>query len=119
MDCELEITEITDRVSKLSGDKNVALLFENVKGYSTPVLMNAFGSMERMALALGVNSLDDIADEIRQLLKLPYISLQNKLQLLHIIPQMKRAINFPRYVKNAPCKDVIIKTSHRLTNSLF
>ncbi|HEY3424015.1 MAG TPA: menaquinone biosynthesis decarboxylase, partial [Negativicutes bacterium] len=33
VDCELEITEITDRVSKMSGEKNVALLFENVKGY--------------------------------------------------------------------------------------
>lgn len=109
VDCELEITEITDRVSKYKDERNVALLFENVKGYSTPVLMNAFGSMERMALSLGVAKFDDIADEIRQLLKLPYISLQNKLQLLTIIPQMKRAINFPRYVKNAPCQDVIIK----------
>ena len=54
VDCELEITEITDRVSKMEGEKNVALLFENVKGYDMPVLMNAFGSMERMAIALGV-----------------------------------------------------------------
>ncbi|WP_040292949.1 menaquinone biosynthesis decarboxylase [Acetonema longum] len=109
VDCELEITEITDRVSKMSGDKNVALLFENVKGYDVPVLINAFGSVERMAFALGVEKIDDIADEIRQLLKLPYISLQNKLQLVSVIPQMKRAINFPRYVKSGPCKEVIIK----------
>lgn len=109
VDCELEITEITDRVSKMQGDKNVALLFENVKGYDVPVLMNAFGSMERMALALGVNKIDDIAQEIRQILKLPYISLQNKLDLVKIIPTAKRAINFPKYVKNAPCKEVIIK----------
>ena len=59
VDCDLEITEITDRVSKMTGDKNVALLFENVKGYDIPVLMNAFGSMERMALALGVEKIDD------------------------------------------------------------
>ncbi|SMC78025.1 menaquinone biosynthesis decarboxylase [Sporomusa malonica] len=109
VDCELEITEITDRVSKMQGDKNVALLFENVKGYDMPVLMNAFGSMERMALALGVDQIDDIAQEIRQILKLPYISLQNKLELFKIIPSAKRAINFPKYVKNAPCKEVIIK----------
>ena len=62
VDCELEITEITDRVSKMEGDKNVALLFENVKGYDIPVLMNAFGSMERMAMALGVEKLDDVAE---------------------------------------------------------
>lgn len=109
VDCELEITEITDRVSKMQGEKNVALLFENVKGYNMPVLMNAFGSMERMALALGVEKIDDIAQEIRQILKLPYISLQNKLDLVKIIPSAKRAINFPKYVKNAPCKEVIIK----------
>ncbi|QDR80046.1 menaquinone biosynthesis decarboxylase [Sporomusa termitida] len=109
VECELEITEITDRVSKMQGAKNVALLFENVKGYDMPVLMNAFGSMDRMALALGVEHIDDIAREIRQILKLPYISLQNKMDLVRIIPAAKRAINFPKYVKNAPCKEVIIK----------
>ena len=36
VDCQLEITEITDRVSKMEGNKNVALLFENVKGYDMP-----------------------------------------------------------------------------------
>ncbi|HWR38373.1 MAG TPA: menaquinone biosynthesis decarboxylase [Patescibacteria group bacterium] len=114
VDCELEITEITDRVSKMEGDKNVALLFENVKGYSMPVLMNAFGSMERMALALGVEKLDDVATEIRDLLKLPYISLQNKMDLVRLIPSAKRAINFPKYVRSAPCKEVIIKDNPSL-----
>jgi len=109
VDCDLEITEITDRVSKMSGEKNVAVLFENVKGYNMPVLMNAFGSMERMALALGVDKLDDIAAEVKEIFKLPYISVQNKLDLLKIIPTAKRAINFPKYVKSGPCKEVIIK----------
>ena len=109
VDCELEITEITDRVSKMEGNKNVALLFENVKGYDMPVLMNAFGSMERMAIALGVNEVDDIANRIREILRLPYISVQNKLDLVKIIPQAKKAINFPKYVKKAPCQEVIIK----------
>ena len=76
VDCHLEITEITDRVSKMEGRDNVALLFENVKGYDMPVLMNAFGSYERMALALGVEKLDDVGDELREIMKLPYISLQ-------------------------------------------
>ena len=47
VDCYLEITEITDRVSKLEGDGNKALLFEHVKGYDMPVLMNAFGKIGR------------------------------------------------------------------------
>ncbi|MCE5284856.1 MAG: menaquinone biosynthesis decarboxylase [Pelosinus sp.] len=109
VDCELEITEIADRVSKLQGDKNVALLFENVKGYDVPVLINAFGSMERMALALGAASVDEVAEEIRTILKLPFISMQNKLELVKIVPTAKRVINFPKYVKSAPCKEVIIK----------
>ena len=49
---DLEIAEITDRVSKSAGARNVALLFENVRGSDMPVLINAFGSSERIAAAL-------------------------------------------------------------------
>ncbi len=114
VNCKLEITEITDRVCKMEGKKNVALLFENVKGYDMPVLINAFGSMERMAIALGVDKLEDVPDELREILKLPYISLQKKMDLLHIIPLARRSINFPKYVKKAPCKEVIIKDNPSL-----
>jgi len=107
VDPELEITEITDRVSKMKGEKNVALLFENVKGSKMPVLMNAFGSYERMAMALGVEKLDDVADELREMMKLPYVSLQNKMSVVTMIPMIKRAINFPKYVKHAPCQEVV------------
>ena len=108
VDCNLEITEITDRVSKMEGKKNVALLFENVKGYDMPVLMNAFGSMERLALAFGVNDIEEIPNELREILRLPYISLQNKMDLIHIIPTAKRDINLPKYVKKEPCQEVVI-----------
>ena len=50
----LEISEITDRVSKEKGTANKALLFERVKDSAFPVLTNAFGSMKRMCLALEV-----------------------------------------------------------------
>ncbi len=43
---DLEIAEITDRVSKATDGSNKALLFTNVKGYDIPVLINAFGSDE-------------------------------------------------------------------------
>ena len=107
VDPELEITEITDRISKREGAENVALLFENVKGSKMPVLMNAFGSYERMALAFGVEKLDDVADELTEILKIPHISLQNKMNLMTLIPMARKAINFPKYVKNAPCQEVI------------
>ena len=62
----LEITEITDRVSK---GKGKALLFEQVKGHTTPVLMNAFGSMKRVAWALGVNEVDEIGKLFENLME--------------------------------------------------
>jgi 4-hydroxy-3-polyprenylbenzoate decarboxylase len=59
----LEITEITDRVSKSpSGGK--ALLFEQVDGSSFPVITNAFGSEKRISLALGVRKLDELGRRV-------------------------------------------------------
>ncbi len=67
---ELEITEIVDRVSKGPAVQNKALLFENVKDSSMPVLINAFGSAERMAWALGVDDLDDLRRRLEELIDL-------------------------------------------------
>ena len=53
----LEITEITDRVSKQPGGGK-ALLFENVEGSNIPVLINAFGSFKRINIALGVHDIE-------------------------------------------------------------
>ena len=58
VDAELEISEITDRVSKKEGP---ALLFEKIRGHSMPVLINLFGSFQRMSWAMGVSSLDQLA----------------------------------------------------------
>ena len=63
IDPVLEITEVTDRVTK-SGGK--ALLFENT-GTDFPVLINAFGSDLRMSMALGRDNLDDAGREIENL----------------------------------------------------
>lgn len=67
---ELEITEITDRISKLPEAQNKALLFENVKGSQMPVLINAFGSAQRMAWALEVDDLDDLNKHLARLIDL-------------------------------------------------
>src|SRR5277367_1386719 len=66
---ELEIAEITDRVSKSKNGNNKALLFTNVKDYDMPVLINTFGSMERMCMALEVEKLDVIGERIKHLIK--------------------------------------------------
>lgn len=105
VDAYLEITEITDRVCKKGGP---ALLFENVKGYRIPVLTNAFGSMERMRLALEVDSLDGISDEILELIQqAPPVGIMDKLKTLPKLAQFSTV--FPKHVKTGPCKEVIIK----------
>src|SRR5690606_21223175 len=63
----LEITEITDRVSKGPAARNKALLFENVEGSTMPVLINAYGSPRRMAWALGAEDLEDLRHNLAKL----------------------------------------------------
>ena len=113
---ELEMTEITDRVSKSKGGKHgdggPALLFESVKGFpGQTVLMNQFGSERRMALALGVNKVDEIAERISGLINMkpPTGGFLDKLKML---PQLGELTNaFPKTVsaKDAACKEVILK----------
>jgi 4-hydroxy-3-polyprenylbenzoate decarboxylase len=104
-DPELEITEIADRVMKNSGP---ALLFEKVNGSDFPLLINAFGSKKRMALALGVSDIEEIADEIRSIVETEIPS-----GLIDKIKTASRAVKLasytPEIVKDGPCKEVIIK----------
>ena len=122
---ELEITEITDRVSKIGSPAGAraggtagayapggpALLFENVKGYpGHKVFINQFGCERRMALALGVNRVDEIADRIHGLMNIKApASFADKLKMLPQLGALTSA--FPRTVsaKEAPCKEVILR----------
>jgi 4-hydroxy-3-polyprenylbenzoate decarboxylase len=101
----LEIAEINDRVVKAEGP---ALLFENPAGKRVPCVVNLFGSFERMKLALEVDSLDDIGKQILEFLE-PEIPT-NIMEKLKALPKLKQLSDFlPKTVKNAPCKEVIIK----------
>lgn len=100
---ELEITEIADRVMKSGGP---ALLFENVVGKQIPVLINAFGSSRRMALALGVSDIEEIARDIAKLVETkPPKSFKDKLHLLGDL--IKLAGIPPRIEKDGPCQEVV------------
>ena len=100
---ELEITEIADRVVKANGP---ALLFENVLGYDIPVLINHYGSYKRMSMALGVESLDEIGDEIESLIHQD--SPGSFLDKLKMLPKLAQLSNvFPKVVKNAPCQEIV------------
>jgi 4-hydroxy-3-polyprenylbenzoate decarboxylase len=131
---ELEITEITDRVSKIGARHPAgresdtdpgkwkyapggpALLFENVKGHpGHKVLINQFGSERRMALALGVDKVDEIAERITGLLNMkpPSGGLFDKLKMLPQLGALTSA--FPKTVaaKDAPCKEVILRSEDK------
>jgi 4-hydroxy-3-polyprenylbenzoate decarboxylase len=142
---ELEITEITDRVSKIGTNAGwfgressrngspaseqyaqryaqryasggPALLFENVKGHpGHKVLINQFGSERRMALALGVDRVDEIAERIQGLMNLK--APEGFFDKLKMLPQLGALANvFPKTVgaKDAACKEVILKDNFDL-----
>jgi 4-hydroxy-3-polyprenylbenzoate decarboxylase len=107
---ELEITDILDRTVKSNGP---ALLFENVKGYKIPVFANAFGTMERMCLALGVDNLDEIGERIQKLLE--FEAPSGIWEGIKMLPQVTELTSFaPKYVKSGPCKEVILKEGFSL-----
>src|SRR3989440_5270604 len=67
VDPHLEVTEIVDRVVKSGGP---ALLFENPKGSTHPLLINQFGTERRMCLAFGAKSLDDVGRRLEDVLEM-------------------------------------------------
>ena len=104
----LEIAEITDRVSKEQGSANMALLFENVKGSAMPVLINAFGSRRRCALSLGVDSIDEHAQRLHDLLEqAPPETLGDKLKMLPKL--LSIGAWMPKKVHKAPCQEVVLQ----------
>ncbi|HTC92094.1 MAG TPA: UbiD family decarboxylase [Terriglobales bacterium] len=118
----LEITEITDRVSKSGRAESKpgaapggpALLFENIKGHpGAQVLINQFGSARRMNLALQVESLDSIAERIHQFMdvKSPQ-GLLDKIKMLPMLADLGKF--FPKTVSSGPCKEVIKKDKFSL-----
>jgi 4-hydroxy-3-polyprenylbenzoate decarboxylase len=124
----LEITEITDRASKAgSSSRSVkgaqgyapggpALLFENIVGHpGHKVLINQYGSERRMAMALGVDRIEQIAERIQGLLNMKAPEgLLDKLKMLPQVAELTRS--FPKTVsaKDAPCKQVILKEKFNL-----
>ncbi|MEM7622130.1 MAG: UbiD family decarboxylase domain-containing protein, partial [Planctomycetota bacterium] len=132
VDPVLEITAITDRVSKSAAPSTPsaramqndpafarfggpALLFENVKGSDFPLLINAYGSYRRMEMALGTASYDPqggfdaIGDLIGELVKpQPPRSIGEALaKAKQVLPLLKIP---PRRSKStAACHDVVLR----------
>jgi 4-hydroxy-3-polyprenylbenzoate decarboxylase len=90
VDPELEITEITDRVTKSGGR---ALLFENT-GTDFPLLINAYGSDKRMALSIGRPNLDDAGKEIDELFENFSDAGGNFFKKLSALPSLMRLAGY-------------------------
>lgn len=107
VDPDLQMTEIADRTLRAKGP---AILFENPKGHSTPVLANLFGTPERVALAMGQSSVSALREvgKLLAYLKEPDPPKGIK-DLWEKLPVFKQVLNMPvKEVKKAPCQENII-----------
>ncbi len=102
---DLEIAAVTDRACK-SPNGGPALLFEQPTGFDIPVASNIFGSMERMCLALGVKTLDDLAVEINALMtpQMPE-GIMDALKMLPMVARLRDLM--PKTVNDAPCQEIV------------
>ena len=108
VDPNLEMTEISDRTLRAKGP---ALLFENPKGYNTPVLCNLFGTPERVAMGMGQESVAALRDVGTLLAFLkepePPKGLRDLWDKRH---DFKQVLNMPvKEVKKAPCQEIVLE----------
>ena len=104
VDPDLEVTEIVDRVVKSGGP---ALLFTNPKGSKHPLLINQFGTERRMAMAFGVESLDDLGVRVSDVLEMqPPSGLMDKVRGLQKLKSI--ADSRPKTVRSGPCQEVVL-----------
>ena len=108
VDPNLEMTEISDRTLRAKGP---ALLFENPKGYDTPVLCNLFGTPDRVAMGMGqenVSALRDVGTLLAFLKEPePPKGLRDLWEKRH---DFKQVLNMPvKQIKNPPCQEIVIE----------
>jgi 4-hydroxy-3-polyprenylbenzoate decarboxylase len=108
VDPHLEMTEICDRTLRAGGP---ALLFENPKGYSMPVLANLFGTTRRVALGMGQENVTALRDVGKLLAFLkepdPPKGFRDAIEKLPLFRQVMRMS--PKVLRSAPCQDVVIE----------
>jgi len=108
VDPKLEMTEICDRVLRSQGP---ALLFENPKGHSMPVLGNLFGTPERVALGMGEESVEALREVGRLLAFLKEPDPPKGLgDAWRTLPVFKKVLDMaPKTVRSAPCREIVVE----------
>jgi 4-hydroxy-3-polyprenylbenzoate decarboxylase len=103
VDPKLEMTEIADRTLRAGGP---ALLFENPKGYNTPVLANLFGTEQRVAMGMGAQDIKALREigEVLAYLRQPDAP-KGARDLWDKAPLLKQVLHMaPKVVRNPPCQ---------------
>lgn len=103
VDPYLEMTEIADRTLRARGP---ALLFENPKGHTTPVLANLFGTQQRVALGMGADDVSALREigELLAYLRQPDPPKGLK-ELWDKAPLLRKVLDMgPKLVRNPPCR---------------
>ena len=108
IDPNLEMTEISDRTLRAGGP---ALLFENPKGYDTPVLTNLFGTTERVALAMGKKKVSELREVGEWLAYLKEPEPPKGLKAMwEKLPIFKQVLNMPtKKVSSPACQEVVME----------
>lgn len=102
---DLEIAEILRRL--MYKVDQPAVLFENVEGYKFPVLGNAFGSLDRLKIALGLEDFSEIGERVSMISKMRMPStIFGKLKML---PKLSEIADYgPKHVESGPVNDVVL-----------
>jgi 4-hydroxy-3-polyprenylbenzoate decarboxylase len=104
VDPDLEVTEIVERTVKAGGP---ALLFENAKNASHPLLINQFGTERRMCLAFDAPSLDAVAQKLADVLEMqPPQGIAEKVRGLKKLKSI--ADSRPERVRRAPSQEIVL-----------
>ncbi len=111
LNTEFEISAIVRRISS-NPKGGSALLFTKPEDYSFPVLANLFGSVKRMQILLGLNSLDDLSDSFSRLLENNSIKKTNQLADLFEKPELEYCK--PRTVSDPPCRQFVEQSPNLL-----
>ena len=106
IDPVLEMTEICDRILKAQGP---AVLFENPKGHTMPVLGNLFGTPKRVALGMGQQSVEALREVGKLLAYLKEPDPPKGLKdAWDKFPVLKQVLNMaPKVVSSAPCQEIV------------